>query len=161
LRAVSYTATQTQVLLSYRAGLFPMGVGIGGTGRVGGRAPRRRGVLLPGDLRVTKSLRKSMKHFTYTSDRAVQQVIRADRRPTRFLLPYRAGLCAMGVGIGGTGRMGWWAPRRRGVLLPGDLRVPKSLRKSMKHFTFTSDRAFEQVIRACADPNRPGAWITE
>src|SRR5690625_6153511 len=31
----------------------------------------------------------------------------------------------------------------------------------MKHFTFSSDRAFEQVIRACADPNRSGAWITE
>lgn len=29
LRAVSYTATQPQVLLSYRAGLFPMGVGHG------------------------------------------------------------------------------------------------------------------------------------
>src|SRR5699024_9676172 len=25
----------------------------------------------------------------------------------------------------------------------------------------SSDRAFEQVIRACADPNRSGAWITE
>ena len=57
LRAVSYTATQSQVLLSYRAGLFPMGVGHGGSGRMGWWAPRRRGVLFPGDLRVTKSLR--------------------------------------------------------------------------------------------------------
>src|SRR5699024_5768899 len=80
---------------------------------------------------------------------------------TQVLLSYRAGLLPMGVGVGGPGRMGCWAPRRRGVLLPGDLRVTKSLRQSMKHFTFTSDRAFEQVIRACADPNRPGAWITE
>src|SRR5699024_11231773 len=74
---------------------------------------------------------------------------------TQVLLSYRAGLFPMGVGIGGTGPMGWWAPRRRGVLLPRDLRVTESLRKSMKHFTFTSDRAFEQVISACADPNRP------
>ena len=80
---------------------------------------------------------------------------------SQVLLSYRAGLFPMGVGAGGTGRMGWWAPRRRGVLLPGDLRVTKSLRKSMKHFTFSRDRAFEQVIRACGDPNRPGAWITE
>jgi leucyl/phenylalanyl-tRNA--protein transferase len=79
----------------------------------------------------------------------------------QVLLSYRAGLFPMGVGDGGTGRMGWWAPRRRGVLLPGDLRVTKSLRKSMKHFTFSTDRAFEHVIRACGDPNRSGSWITE
>ncbi|WP_166971672.1 leucyl/phenylalanyl-tRNA--protein transferase [Brevibacterium atlanticum] len=79
----------------------------------------------------------------------------------QVLLSYRAGLFPMGVGDGGTGRMGWWAPRRRGVLLPGDLRVTKSLRKSMKHFTFSTDRAFEQVIRACGDPSRSGSWITE
>src|SRR5699024_11254714 len=57
--------------------------------------------------------------------------------------------------------VGRWSARRLVVLLPCDLRVTKILRKSMKIFTFTSDRAFEQVIRACADPNRPGAWITE
>ena len=80
---------------------------------------------------------------------------------SQVLLSYRAGLFPMGVGHGGTGRMGWWAPRRRGVLLPGDLRVTKSLRKSMKHFTFTTDRAFMHVIRSCADPRRTGSWITE
>ncbi|WP_209326086.1 leucyl/phenylalanyl-tRNA--protein transferase [Brevibacterium renqingii] len=79
----------------------------------------------------------------------------------QVLLSYRAGLFPMGVGAGGTGRMGWWAPRQRGVLLPGDLHVTKSLRKSMKHFAFSSDCAFERVIRACGDPSRPGAWITE
>ncbi|WP_152346484.1 leucyl/phenylalanyl-tRNA--protein transferase [Brevibacterium sp. CFH 10365] len=79
----------------------------------------------------------------------------------QVLLSYRAGLFPMGVGHGGTGRMGWWAPRRRGVLFPGDLRVTKSLRKSMKHFTFTTDRAFRHVIRSCADPRRTGSWITE
>ncbi|WP_169252224.1 leucyl/phenylalanyl-tRNA--protein transferase [Brevibacterium sp. 'Marine'] len=79
----------------------------------------------------------------------------------QVLLSYRAGLFPMGVGHGGTGRMGWWAPRRRGVLFPGDLRVTKSLRKSMKHFTFTTNRAFMHVIRSCADPARTGSWITE
>ncbi|MGO3024508.1 MAG: leucyl/phenylalanyl-tRNA--protein transferase [Brevibacterium sp.] len=80
---------------------------------------------------------------------------------SQVLLSYRAGLFPMGVGHGGAGRMGWWAPRRRGVLFPGDLRVTKSLRKSMKHFTFTTDRAFIHVMRSCADPRRTGSWITE
>ncbi|GAA1843625.1 leucyl/phenylalanyl-tRNA--protein transferase [Brevibacterium marinum] len=79
----------------------------------------------------------------------------------QVLSSYRAGLFPMGIGSGGTGRMGWWAPRRRGVLLPGDIRVTKSLRKSMRRFDYSIDTDFEQVIRACADPSRPGSWITE
>ena len=79
----------------------------------------------------------------------------------QVLSSYRAGLFPMGIGSGGTGRMGWWAPRRRGVLLPGDLKVSKSLRKSMRHFECSVNTDFEHVIRACADPNRPGSWITE
>ncbi|MBM6591939.1 leucyl/phenylalanyl-tRNA--protein transferase [Brevibacterium sp. RIT 803] len=79
----------------------------------------------------------------------------------QVLSSYRAGLFPMGIGNGGTGRMGWWAPRRRGVLFPGDLKVSKSLRKSMRGFECSVNTDFEQVIRACADPSRPGSWITE
>lgn len=79
----------------------------------------------------------------------------------QVLSSYRAGLFPMGIGSGGTGRMGWWAPRRRGVLFPGDLKVSKSLRKSMRRFEFSVNMDFERVIRACADPSRPGSWITE
>lgn len=78
----------------------------------------------------------------------------------QVLSAYRAGLFPMGIGEGGTGRIGWWAPRRRGVLLPGELKVSKSLRKSMRGFEFSVDRAFDRVIRACADPSRTGRWIT-
>lgn len=49
---------------------------------------------------------------------------------------------------------------RRGVLFPGDLLVSKSLRKSVRRFTFSFDTAFPEVVDACADPERPGAWIT-
>ncbi len=50
---------------------------------------------------------------------------------------------------------------------PGGVRVARSLRASIRrsHFTFTSDRAFERVIAACAEP-RPGqsasdqGWIS-
>lgn len=80
---------------------------------------------------------------------------------SQVLLSYRAGLFPMGVGSDGSGRIGWWAPRHRGVLLPGRIRVTKSLRKSMRHFSFSIDSAFDSVIRACADPRRRGSWITE
>ncbi|GAA2009247.1 leucyl/phenylalanyl-tRNA--protein transferase [Brevibacterium samyangense] len=73
---------------------------------------------------------------------------------------YRAGLFPMGLGEAGTGPVGWWAPRLRGVLRPGELRVSTSLRKSRKRFRVTIDTCFEDVMRACADPSRPGAWIT-
>lgn len=54
----------------------------------------------------------------------------------------------------------WWSPLERGVLRPGGLRVSSSLRKSMKKFTITTDLDFESVIDACADPSRPGSWIS-
>lgn len=53
----------------------------------------------------------------------------------------------------------WWSPRARGVLLPGRLRVSRSLSRSVRRFTTTVDESFEEVIDACADPTRPGSWI--
>ena len=88
------------------------------------------------------------------------RAVTATATEPQVLSAYRAGLFPMGIGRGGTGRMGWWAPRRRGVLLPGDLRVSKSLRKSMRRFDYSVDGAFDEVIRACADPSRTGTWIT-
>ncbi len=49
----------------------------------------------------------------------------------------------------------------RGVLLPGHLKVARSLRKTTKHQTTTVDRAFGDVIARCADPDRPYAWIDD
>lgn len=74
---------------------------------------------------------------------------------------YAAGLFPMGLGEGGSGPIGWWAPYQRGVLLPGNLHVSKSLRKSLRGFTFSWDTAFAEVVAGCADAGREGAWITE
>ena len=49
----------------------------------------------------------------------------------------------------------------RGVLLPGHLKVARSLRKTTKHQTTSVDRAFGDVIARCADPDRPYAWIDD
>lgn len=78
----------------------------------------------------------------------------------QVLSAYRAGLFPMGLGEGGSAPIGWWSPRRRGVLRPGELRVSSSLRRSLRRFSWTVDADFAAVVRACADPARSGAWIT-
>lgn len=59
----------------------------------------------------------------------------------------------------------WWCPDPRTVLFPEELKISRSLSKTLrqKRFTITFDRAFEQVIRCCAAPrkNAQGTWITE
>lgn len=59
----------------------------------------------------------------------------------------------------------WFSPRRRAVILFEELHVGRSLRKAVRRnaFVFTIDRAFEDVIQACADAYRPeqdGTWIS-
>jgi leucyl/phenylalanyl-tRNA---protein transferase len=60
----------------------------------------------------------------------------------------------------------WWSPDPRFVLELDDFRISRSLRKTLKKKSFqvTFDRAFEEVIRACAAVARKGqkgTWITE
>lgn len=55
----------------------------------------------------------------------------------------------------------WWSPLSRGVLMPGGMQISRSLRRSMRQFTTTVDESFEEVIDACADPNRTGSWIDD
>ena len=84
----------------------------------------------------------------------------ADLEPGTLLEAYRAGIFPMGLGPAGSPPLGWWSPDPRGVLLPGDLHVSRSLRRSLRGFEITYDTAFADVVLACADPARPGAWIT-
>ena len=84
----------------------------------------------------------------------------ADLEPGTLLAAYRAGLFPMGVGADGGPPLGWWSPDPRGVLLPGRLRVSRSLRRTRRTFETRVDTAFEQVVDACADPSRDGRWIT-
>ncbi len=84
----------------------------------------------------------------------------ADLRPGTLLAAYRAGLFPMGVGRGGAGPVGWWSPDPRGVLPLDGLRVSRSLRKNARRFEVRVDTAFDDVVAACAEPTRRGAWIT-
>jgi len=84
----------------------------------------------------------------------------ADLEPGTLLKAYRAGLFPMGLGHHGRGPIGWWSPDPRGVLLPGGIKVSKSLRRSHRRFEVRVNTAFEEVLNACADPRREGRWIT-
>lgn len=79
----------------------------------------------------------------------------ADLEPETIIDAYRHGAFPMPH----DGQLLWWSPLNRGVLVPGDLRVSKSLRRSIRRYRVTVDESFEEVIDACADPSRPGAWI--
>lgn len=82
----------------------------------------------------------------------------ADLEPGTLLAAYRSGLFPM---PGRPGEIWWYSPIHRGILPPDGLRVTRSLRKSLKHFEIRVDTAFVDVVRACADPTRDGAWIDE
>ena len=79
----------------------------------------------------------------------------ADLEVSTILRAYTQGLFPMPS----DGELLWWSPMERGVLEPGDLHVSRSLRRSMRGFTFTTDQDFEAVIAHCADPKRAGRWI--
>lgn len=57
----------------------------------------------------------------------------------------------------------WWSPDPRLVLTPDQVKISRSLRKTLRRgtFEFSFDRCFEAVLDACAEP-RPyanGTWI--
>ena len=79
----------------------------------------------------------------------------ADLEPGTVIEAYRRGAFPMPH----DGELLWWSPMRRGVLVPGDIRISRSLSRSVRRFTVTVDESFQEVIDACADPSRPGAWI--
>ncbi|WP_432493241.1 leucyl/phenylalanyl-tRNA--protein transferase [Kineococcus gypseus] len=83
-----------------------------------------------------------------------------DLAPATLLAAYARGLFPMGLGGGGRGPLGWWSPDPRGVLLPRRVHVSRSLRRALRGFEVRVDTAFEEVVAGCADPARPGAWIT-
>ncbi|AKU17157.1 leucyl/phenylalanyl-tRNA--protein transferase [Luteipulveratus mongoliensis] len=71
------------ILSAYRLGLFPMGLGTHGRAPIGWWGPVRRGVLLHGDLHVSRSLRRSMRRFHVTVDAEFDAVLDGCADPSR------------------------------------------------------------------------------
>lgn len=83
----------------------------------------------------------------------------ADDEPGTLLAAYRSALFPMPLEGGDV--LGWWSPDPRGVLELDNLHVSRSLRRSMRHFEFRVDSAFDEVVAGCAEPTRPYGWIDD
>lgn len=81
-----------------------------------------------------------------------------DLSPQRLLLAYRHGIFPW---YQEPSPILWWSPDPRLVLFPGEIRISRSLERVIRKnlFTVTVDRAFGEVIRACAE-TRVETWIT-
>ena len=59
----------------------------------------------------------------------------------------------------------WWSPDPRTVLWPVDLKISRSLNKTIRNapYEISFDKAFADVIHACAAPrnDHEGTWITD
>lgn len=84
-----------------------------------------------------------------------------DLSPMRLLNAYRRGIfpwfnddrCIM-----------WWSPDPRAVIFPQQIKISRSLRKTLRQgrFQVTANEAFEQAVMGCAAPrpSQDGTWIT-
>src|SRR5688500_20309832 len=71
------------LLEAYRLGMFPMPVRTTGGPVLGWWSPDPRGVLPLDGLRVSRSLRRSLRRFTVTADTAFADVVAACAAPAR------------------------------------------------------------------------------
>lgn len=86
-----------------------------------------------------------------------------DLQPERLLLAYRSGIFPWYDNK----PILWWSPDPRMVLYPKNFRLSKSLRRTLNKnvFDFSFNKAFDEVIRHCAEVRRSyqkehATWIT-
>jgi leucyl/phenylalanyl-tRNA--protein transferase len=84
-----------------------------------------------------------------------------DLSPARLLDAYAQGIFPW---FGREDPLLWWSPDPRMVLYVRELRISRSLRRTIKsrRFHVTMDTAFPEVISGCAEPrpSQDGTWIT-
>ncbi len=83
--------------------------------------------------------------------------IGGDLEPGTLLAAYRSGLFPMPHD---GGRIAWFSPDPRAIIEVERFAASRSLRRSTRRFTVTHDTCFDDVVEACASPERPNAWIT-
>jgi leucyl/phenylalanyl-tRNA--protein transferase len=80
--------------------------------------------------------------------------------PALLVRAYRKGLFPMALE---DGEIGWFSPDPRGILPIDTFHVPGRLARVVRQapYEIAIDRAFEDVMRACAERPREGTWISE
>ncbi len=85
-----------------------------------------------------------------------------DLSPERLLRAYRLGIFPW---FSAGEPILWWSPDPRMVLVPSELKIARSMAKTLRRadFEVRADSAFEQVIQACSEPRprQQGTWITD
>lgn len=84
-----------------------------------------------------------------------------DLHPTRLIEAYRNGIFPW---YSATDPILWWSPDPRTVFTPGSLHISRSMQRFLKRTSLhvTLNKAFEQVIQACAKVHEladRGVWI--
>jgi leucyl/phenylalanyl-tRNA--protein transferase len=83
-----------------------------------------------------------------------------DLEPATLIGAYRRGIFPMVLEV--TQRLvGWWSPDPRGIVPLDGLRVTRSMRRSARRYDVRVDTCFVDVMRACGNPSREHAWITD
>jgi len=86
----------------------------------------------------------------------------ADLSLPRLLEAYRNGIFPW---FGHDQPILWWSPDPRMVLFPAELKVSRSLARTLRNarFEVRADTAFDAVVEGCRQPRRgeSGTWITE
>ena len=79
--------------------------------------------------------------------------------PDFLLLAYCSGYFPMADAK--SGEIGWYSPDPRAIIELEELKIPRSLKLTLKKnpFEIRLDRRFEEVMRACAE--REDTWISE
>jgi leucyl/phenylalanyl-tRNA---protein transferase len=85
-----------------------------------------------------------------------------DLSPERLLRAYRCGIFPW---YSAGEPILWWSPDPRMILVPGELKISRSLAKTLRkpNFEACADTAFEQVMQACSEPraHQRGTWISD
>ncbi len=85
-----------------------------------------------------------------------------DLSPERLLLAYKNGIFPWYEGE----HILWWSPAPRFILFPEKIKISKTMKALIKResFTFTVNKAFNEVIHHCKNnfrPDQDGTWITD
>ena len=84
-----------------------------------------------------------------------------DLNPTRLLKAYQSGIFPW---YAKDEAILWWSPNPRLIMELDDFKLSRSLKKSMKKFTFKFDTDFVKVMKKCAGTERSGqdgTWIND